>query len=319
MKWIWGRNNDKEILKGLVAVHETALGISMAYAAPKADPKELIIKAYNYQPTPEVEQRQAALGKFVLDHGLEGAACSYVLPINDYTLTLSDAPNVAAEEVSQAMRWLMRDVVNYPIEDALIDAFELPLPRARDNVKMAYGIAIRKTLIPRIEKLIRDAQLSLKSIDIPELALRNVVSYHPEDAKGCAFIQLYPTGGKLIISRGGMIYITRTIELKLEALNGEISGNIDSKVVDQLALEIQRSFDYLSSVFRQTMANSIVLAPTLINTQELQITLKNALGMEVYKDNISETISFEQPISEIDQANCLLAIGGALRPEEGEA
>jgi MSHA biogenesis protein MshI len=275
---------------------------------------EAIVKAYFMVEEVDLVSRQQRLNAFVAENKLQGAECSYILTSGDYILSLVDAPLVAKEETVHALRWLLKDSISYPIEEAIIDCFEVPFPRAKDNAKMVYAVAMHKPLIQKVQNLIATSGLALKFIDIPELALRNIVNRHPAELKGCAFVVLEPTGGKLILCRGEELCIARSFELKLSEIGK--TPDADGATLESLALEIQRSFDYLSSVFRQSIPNSIVLAPSLVNRTIVMESLKSALGSEIFLLKTAECLSFEKPMTDEEEARCLLAIGGSMRIEE---
>ncbi len=299
----------------MVGITETPTSISAVYAIKNGT--QVTIKAQQCERVGDLAAKQRFLTQFVTDNSLQGVLCSYVLEVGEYSLNLFDAPAVPKEEVHRAVRWLLRENINFPIEDAIIDTFELPFARAKDNGKMLYAVAIRKELISKIENLIAPTGLVLSVIDIPELVLKNVVNRHPQQLKGCAFIQLSPTYGKLILCREEQICITRSFELKLEELGQDQEQ--DSRILEALALEVQRSFDYINSVFRQNIPNIIILAPTGVNKEVVQNFLKSNLGAEVYCLKMAEHFTFEKPLKEEEEAEYLLAAGVALRQPEAAA
>lgn len=313
VKWLFSRETKKSSRQdGLVGVYETPSTISAAYATFQSP--VYTIQSYMTAMTSTPAAKQEVLNKFVQDKELMGLPCSYVMPKDAYSLNLVETPAVETDEVPEAMRWVLRDLISFPIEEAVIDIFELPFPRARDNVKMLYATAIRKSLIPTIESLIQDSGLVLKYIDIPELALRNIVRLVPEDLNGVALVQVEVNGGKIILCKNGQICITRSFEHKLESLlNTTEDSSSSEKALELLELEIQRSFDYLSSVFRQTLTNTIILAPGVMKQDLIQEALKNTLGADVSCLELSSLVTFEKPISKAEEVLCMLAVGAALR------
>jgi len=315
MSWLpWVGRKKQVKRKGLIGVNVSPKGIAMAYLGSGNEgngiPK---IEAYSYVPT---EEFLPALRRFVFENDLEGVACNYVLPGPDYTLTLIDTPNVAPNEVKRAMQWLVREMINFPIEEAAMDSFAVPIPRARDNAKLSYVTVIRRTVIPAIEALIKPTGLSLQYVDIPELALRNLVSRYPEEVRGLAFIQLYPLGGRLIICKGGNVFSARFFDIRLDILQNPPAGTDVAPILEQLALEVQRSLDYFTSTFRQVLVSSLLLAPSVFDNEMIKQALQNALGTKTNCLDLNEILRFETPMSKEDQTRCLLAIGGALRDQE---
>lgn len=310
MRWFRSLQKNENHRKGLIGIHQTHQGISAVYAAPGTNGKPLI-KALMHQALESVSEKQAALKAFVLDHGLEGMSCSYVLQNIDYTLTLVDTPNVAKEERSRALQWLVREVINFPIDEAIIDSFEIPLPRARDNIKMSYVAIMRRSLLTNIETMITPCGLKVGIIDIPELALRNLSSLSTEEKNGIALIHLDPEDGKLLICKGSQIYLARNLELRGMS-DWDKTPEKTTALLDQLSLEIQRSLDYIQSYFRQNLVRSILLTPFAMNDTFKDI-LKTNLGLEVQMLDLNQSLEFEHPTPADDQLKSLMALGGAIR------
>lgn len=312
LRWNFNWGKKKSHKEGMVGIYETPVGIAVVYGVLE-DPKP-IINAYTFEAADTVEAKQAVINKFVIAHALQGVGCSYVLGTGEYSLNLVESPLVAASEIPMAMRWVLRDLINFPIEEATIDTFDVPFLRARDNIKMIYAAAIQKQRVEKIEKRIKSSGLILQFIDIPEMTLKNILSRNPQKLKGCALVQLGAKSGKLILCRDDQICITRSVDLKLENL-GQDSAQ-DAKTLESLALEFQRSFDYLNSVFRQNIPNTIVLAPTVIDKNIISESLKANLGSEIVELKLSEIFKFHQLMPIDEEANYLFAVGAVLRTKE---
>ena len=312
LAWTFGRRKKKTTLEGLVGIVETQTGIAITYGV--ASGSQMIIKAQSYQAAEDLAAKQDALIKFVNNHQLQGVPCSYVLANDNYSLNLIEAPAVAKEEMNQALRWVLKDIVNFPMEEAVVNTFPLPYVRARDSLKMIYAVVMRKNIIPQIENLIVPSGLVLTIVDIPELILKNILNRYPKEVKSCACVQITEKIGKLILCRDKQLCITRTFELKLDEFGK--APEQDAKILESLALEIQRSFDYMNSVFRQSISNVIVLAPTLLNGHLIAEYLKNTLGAEINLLKLSECLTFETPLKEEEEPNYLFAVGALLREEE---
>jgi MSHA biogenesis protein MshI len=309
MDWNFGWMEQHRKREGMVGISESAERLVLVYGL--MEKNRLFIKAHRQVEAQTLTGRQAALRQFVVEEDLTGVEASYVLGPLEYHLSLMEAPQVAKEEVSPAIRWLLKDSINYPIEDAIVDTFEVPYPRAKDNTKMVYAVAMNKNRITAIETLLESSGLQLKYIDIPELVLKNVMQDHPAVLKGCVFIQLDRFGGKIILCRAEQICIARSFDLKLDGLGkNEIQDNV---LLETLALEIQRSFDYLNSVFRQNIQNVIVLAPSSVNVAVIQPSLKGSLGSDVSLFKMEDCFSFEKPLNDSEIVESFRAIGAVLR------
>ena len=71
----------------------------------------------------------AELAKVSASLGLNGFEFSTLLENGEYQMLTVDAPNVPAEEVKAAIRWRIKDSLNYPVEEATIDVLQIPLTR----------------------------------------------------------------------------------------------------------------------------------------------------------------------------------------------
>ena len=88
-----------------------------------------------------------------------------------------DYPAVDEDEKPEVIRRAVRDFVDYPIEEAVIDVFQLPFKRIDDNKDVAYAIIARSKVIHEVSDFIRATGLKLQYIDIQELCLRNLAKH----------------------------------------------------------------------------------------------------------------------------------------------
>lgn len=314
VKWIFGRGRGGGPPTGVVGVQETPETITAVHVVPTINGPP-IVKAYMSENALEPGVKHAILKNFVIENNLTGLPSNYVLSTGEYSLNLVEAPAVPEHEIPQAMKWMLKDLIQFPTEEAVIDTFPLPFTRARDNAKMLYTVAARKTNVKEIEKLIGNSGLNLKSIDISELALLNIMNLLPQHATGGIFLQLEQKGGKLILCKDGLICISRSFEQRLEDLL-VTSSDTGDKALELLELEIQRSIDYLSSMFRQSIPSIVLIGPNLLKKEFIQESLKKALNIDVVFFKLSDMFTFEKPLEEVDEMPYLLAIGAAIRQEE---
>ena len=284
----------------------------------------LVVKVHSSVQSGDAATQKKALLHFVEKHQLQGFPCCCVLASNTYTPGLIEAPKVQPSEVNEAVRWAIKDLIDYSTEHAVVAAFELPLVRASDNVKMSYAVVVHDHIINELTDLITAVGLQLRYIDIQELCLRNLAMLHPENRKGSLFLRMSKQGGHIVVTHKDELFISRKMELSLqkylvteEYLRQDAIA--DDEVLDNLALDVQRSMDYCSSMFRHCPANTIILSPSEIDVTAVATYLEKHLGMPTFKLDLNEHIWFEQQITAEVQKNCLMAIGAGLhniQPEE---
>src|SRR5579859_7031424 len=76
--------------------------------------------------------------------GLPRLPVSTVLTPEDYQLALVEAPEVPPAELRAAMRWRLKDSIDFRVEDAVIDVFDIPDQNRGGNGRMVYAVAARR-------------------------------------------------------------------------------------------------------------------------------------------------------------------------------
>lgn len=239
--------------------------------------------------------------------------CVSTLDFGAYSLLLVEAPDVPATELRAAIRWRVKDLIDFHIDDATIDVFEVPDQRVSGGNSMMYAVVARSALVKQRIDLLTQAGLNLEVIDIPELALRNLVALLPEDVAGVAVLYLGPDHGLITVNRQATLYLSRRVDIG----NEDLGDDIDSAGprLDRIVVEIQRSLDYYESHFSQPAITNVVIAPLPRYITGIEEYLARQLGISVRSLDINTLIDAEEPLDMALQARCLMAIGAALREE----
>lgn len=251
-------------------------------------------------------ERNKVLKAWVDDNHLQGLHCNLVLHPDLYTLQLLEKPAVEDNELVDAMRWKVKDMLDYSVDEAVLDVFDFPADALRGKPPLVNVVITRKTLVLELIALIEHCGLSLQSIDITELALRNLIHPLVQDDQATALVLMRETSGMMLLVKQDTVYFSRRLHADMQALtNPEASDRIGQ----QLALEVQRSMDYFESQMGQKAPRSLLVSAA-VNESELIDHLTNILGVDI------ATIP-EQAIgiSEDQLAGSLhfVACGGALR------
>ncbi|MBL4827210.1 MAG: hypothetical protein JKY66_05780 [Spongiibacteraceae bacterium] len=248
------------------------------------------------------------------EHGWRGLACSVVLHPVYYQLLLAEKPSVQSEEMSSAVRWLVKDLLGYPLEEAAIEHFALPDDAYRGRQKMLYAAALRKKTLQDLVEPAQSCGLKVDCVEIAELALHHLVSRLPEPSGAVALIQLYEGEGFINLVENGSIYLCRRLDLGLEKFHA-VPDNIP--FFEALLLEIQRSLDYYESQLGKGIVTTLYYSPGLAELEPLGQFLSNQLGLNVapldiqsFNSTKNENIS----IDDVQVQNCASAIGAALGP-----
>lgn len=238
--------------------------------------------------------------------------CSTLLAIGDYQLLVVDAPEVPAEEMRAAIRWRIKDMIDFHIDDAVLDVFDAP-PSGPANSKQLYVVVARAdTVRARIDEL-EDAGINLDVIDIPELAMRNIAACLPEDEAGLVSLYFSKDVCLITITHNAILYLTRSIDIGYQQLQDSAAS--PQALCNRLALEIQRSMDYYEHNYHQAAVRNIAIYPVPVMLYGLAEALQQSLGLETRGVSMSDLVDSDFNPEDSVAADCLLAVGSALRTE----
>lgn len=294
--------------KGIVGVQFSAEGVAFAHINSGPVPR---LRHCEFIAATDRSSSESLLKERLDRLGLQGRSCNLVLASDDYSLLLVEAPNVPETELREALRWRVRDLIDFPVTEAVLDAFLVPEDKARGAKRMAYvAVAHRKTIIQAVERA-QAAKLQLLAIDVPELALRNLVEVCCDTTRGAALVKLVSGRGGLQIIRGGDLFLARQFTLPYEG------GLLEDLPADALVLELQRSLDYFERQMRQPPPGQVYLAGENVSGDKITAEITGALPNALSLLQLSPAIEIDAEVPEHMLSLCLDAIGAALRSQMG--
>ena len=240
---------------------------------------------------------------------------SAVLGADTYQLQLVEMPNVPADEMLAAVRWRIKDLIDYSVEEAVVELFEMPRHANPGNTPIAYAVVTRRTeVLEQIDRMER-ADLHMDVIDIPELCIRNIAALLPQDDHGVAFLHFTEECGYLTITRRGVLHMMRRLEAGRSELTAAAGDDFAlQERISGIALEIQRSLDYYESHYDCRPVTEVILGPG-VDLQVLSDSLTEHLDLSVNRITFDDLFHMEEAISAEEQGSCLLAVGAALRTD----
>lgn len=249
--------------------------------------------------------------QLVSEHGWEAASCSVVLHPVYYQLLLAEVPAVQEAEIPQAVRWKVKELLDYPLEQAAIEYFLLPEDAFRGRQKMLYAAALRKSTLKGLVEPIEAAGLDVDCIEIAELALHKLVARLPAEPGGAAFVQLHEGEGYMNLVEDGEIYLCRRLDVGLEKLYPDGDNSV---FFESLLLGIQRSLDYYESQLDKGIVTHLYYSPGLTGVKPVGDFLSAQLGLNVVPLSLTGLgIDTDLAMSDEDVLRCATAIGAALQ------
>ena len=236
----------------------------------------------------------------------------------EYQILSVDAPNVAPDELKTAVRWRLKDMLDFHVDDATIDVLDLPVdPNAAARAQHSmFAVAARNSVIEARQKLFTAAKVELAVIDIPEMAQRNISALVEPPGRGVAMLSFGDEGGLLTVSYKGELYLARRIDLALAQLLDEDIERRNA-AFDRVTLELQRSLDNFERQYSFISVAKLVLAPSPV--VGLDDYLTSNLYTPVDTLDLATLFDFERTPELADkllQQRFLVPLGAALRHEE---
>lgn len=260
-------------------------------------------------------------------HKLGKQPLSMVMDPGDFSLQLLEAPQVAEDEMRDAVRWKIKDRLDYELEQAVLDVFEIPGLREQGRTPQIYAVVAHEDRVRSYIQQVAPASMTLNYIDIPELVQRNIACRLPEDESGLALLNLQEQRGLLTLTCQSTLFMARELDNGYQALvesaNAAVAVNDSSMVLSEqpgealeaVALEIQRSLDYYESHFGKPPIKHLLIAPLAQPVPELLEHIHGSLGLNVRMLDLAEVIDTPTEIDMNMQARAFYAIGAALRLE----
>lgn len=292
-----------------VGVHVGRERILVACAHPGHDGKRRINQQHCFAGAGRVQ----ALLDWQKKHAPRGSQTNLLLEPGDYQILQIDAPPVEPAERNAAVRWQMKDLIDFPPDEAALDCMTVPGEASASSPHRLLAVVSRKAVVGPWMRHWHDARLSLSSIDVAEMALRNiaVLTQEPEAA---AFVHVGWETTSLIIVWHGSLCTFRQLNI-----GGAQLVNLDdlerSHLFERLALEIQRTTDAFGRQFSAANLSCVWLS-SVVEVPTVAAALSGQIDLRVEPFAMDDWVTLEDPIREgdiDDRLDYTLAIGAALR------
>lgn len=194
-------------------------------------------------------KREDVLRSLAGERGWGGSDTTLVLPHDQYQVFQLERPEgIDESELGDALKWKLKDFLDFNPSDAVSDVFPFPQDASRGRGDLVNVVAARKSLVRELVELVEACGLTLVSVDIAELALRNLIPHVDPNRRGAALVHMRERFGQMIVCKGDTLYLSRRLDVTADDLRDASS---QENAVQSLALEMQRSLDYYESQLGQ--------------------------------------------------------------------
>jgi len=258
--------------------------------------------------------RAAALTRLRTSRKLNTFTCTTLLDGTQYQLLQVDAPEVPPAERAEALRWRLKDMVDFPVDSASIDVVDIPTEGSAARQATVFAAIAAATAVAPLMAQFDAAKVPLQAIDLPEFAQRNVAALFEEPNRGLAFLHLDERGGLLTITFRGELYAARRVDISARQL-ADADDDRRQQLFERVMLELQRTLDNFDRQYSFISVAALVVA-ACPDVAGLQPYLAENLYVPVRAMNLAEVCDLAA-VPELQsperQARCLPAIGAALR------
>ena len=184
-------------------------------------------------------------------------SCRLLLSPGEYQPIFTEAPplpeSAPQDELREAVRWKIKDQLNFPATAASIDVQPFPLQPGRPAQVLAAA-ADHAALRPLIEAF-QSARIELAGITIPEIAQRNIARLYETPDRALALLVCGQNDSLLTVSCNGTLYATRRLDVNAADLAR------DKSLYDRALLEVQRSLDNFERNFGHLSLQRLLVLP----------------------------------------------------------
>ena len=293
-----------------VSFASDAINLAHVRRSKEKKPEVLLLDSTPGRPSdPEAWQTLRALGK---RHGLARYRCSTLLRNGEYQLSQVEPPEVPAEEMKEALRWRVKDLLSYPAEAATIDVLEIPGADGRS--KQVFAVTANNELLGPRTALFDEARVPLAAIDLPELAQRNISALFEAENRGLALLAFDDAGSMLTFTFHGELYAVRQSDIPLQQLE-DAGAERREQLLERIALEAQRSLDNFDRLYRHLNVPRLLVSP-LPGVPGFLERLQKDISLPVQALDLAEVLDFPahpELAEPRTQSRFLKALGAALR------
>lgn len=296
--------------KKQVGLYLAADGIAVAEVTCKSDAPP-VLQSCDFISAIEPADQLKQLTNYIKQRNLKNTDCVVVLEDNQYNLFQMPLPPVEESELRSALRWSVKDLINYPVDQAVVDVFRVPVQQHREA--KIYAVVTPREEIQKTVDFIRKTGLSLSAIDIEELSLGNIVEKIEGQTRGITVIHFGEQHGAISLYSDSALYLSRKIDTGLKQLEDMQSQAALEQIYESIILELQRSLDFYESEYARPPISKLVVAPRHPVLQGFCDYVSSQSGLKIELINLAQIYPDSSELGDENQARCLLAIAAASR------
>lgn len=228
-----------------------------------------------------------------------------ILSADRYQIVQVDKPAVPEAEIISALRFSIRELVNTPLDDLLLDYMDLP-EQAQQGAAKVQVVATSLSSLKFLCEELAEQKVKLTNIQPEEWLGRNLLP----TTEGAAMLLTHQPSQELNLQiiRDQQIHFSRKLR-GFNRINQYDLAELQQGMLDNLLLEVQRSLDYYEGQLKQSPVREIYIQ---INNNALGgiVNYFSATGFSQVKALDLQTLM--PKLSQAEREDYWLTLAGAL-------
>jgi type IV pilus assembly protein PilM len=304
----------------LVELKESSKGFQLENFAIGPIPSQAIVDGAIMDAGAIVDSLQSLIGEYKIRR----KQASMGLSGHSVIVKKISLPEMSEEELEESIHWEAEQYIPFDIDDVNLDFQILDTTDAHEEGKMdVLLVAVKKDKIDDYTSVLIQAGLSPVIVDLDAFALQNAydINYEVVPDKNIALVNVGAGSMNINVLRNGMSTFTRDISVGgnqyIEAIQkelhvshedaerltiGETLPEADSEAVrsvmnsvsENLAVEIQRSFDFFRATSTDQDIGTVILSGGCARISALDDFLKARLNTDVEISNPFQNIQVNE-------------------------
>ena len=299
--------------KKQVGLQFTSDGIAIAEVE-LSDDAQPVLKSCEFIESTDKHEQLAQLTTYIKKNKLKKQPCVAVLEDTQYKLFHLPLPPVEESELKAALRWSIKDLIDFPLEEAILDVFRVPTKENREE--KVYVAVTKRDVVTKTISFFRKIGLTLSAIDIEQLSMGNIIEQVEGQERVVAVLHIGSESGSINLYNNSVLYLSRAIDVGLKQLEGLQLESVTEQMYESIILELQRSLDFYVSEHALPSISKLLITPRHPMLQGICDFVSNHSGMKVELMNLSNIYKDSTVLNDEIQTNCVLAIAAASRKAE---
>ena len=214
------------------------------------------------------------IASFSEKHELNGVL-HIVLANSKSKIVQVEKPSVPEDEILSALTWQVKDLVNIPPENILLDYFDGPTLAGTQKINV---VCVTRSEVVELASELIARNLNIATITTEEFAFASLL---PVQANASLLVCQQPNEEiNLLIIKEGQVFFARRLR-GFEKISHQNQTELSMGVLDSLSLEIQRSTDYFERQLKQAPIKDIQVLIPIENEQFLAQKLSENTNVAV--------------------------------------